>query len=55
MPPRAKTILIWIAVITVLYTVVRSPERAADTARAGWDFVYSSFAGFAQFLSNLAA
>lgn len=55
MPPRAKSILLWIVVIFVLYTVIRSPDRAADTVRSVWDFIYSGFAGFGQFFSNLAA
>jgi len=55
MPPRAKSILMWIVVIFVLYTVVRNPDRAADAVRAVWDFIYGAFAGFGQFLGNLAA
>ncbi len=55
MPPRAKSILIWIGVVFLLYAVVRNPGKAADVARSAWDFVYAAFAGFAQFFSNLAS
>jgi hypothetical protein len=54
MPPRAKSILLWIVVIFVLYTVVRSPEKAAESVRSVGDFLYNAFAGFGQFFSNLA-
>lgn len=55
MPPRAKSILIWIVVIFLIYAVVRNPARSADVVRAIWDFIYGAFAGFGQFFSNLAA
>ncbi|GEA79778.1 hypothetical protein ACT17Q_05710 [Cellulomonas sp. CW35] len=55
MPPRAKSILIWIVVVFVIYAVVRNPDKAADVVRSVWDFIYGAFAGFAQFFSNLAA
>ena len=55
MPPRAKTILMWIVVLFLLYTVISNPDRAASTVRSGWDFIYGAFAGFGKFFSNLAA
>lgn len=55
MPPRAKSILMWIGVIILLYTVVQNPERAANAVRVTWDFIYNAFAGFGSFLGNLAS
>jgi len=55
MPPRVKQALIWALVIFVVYVVVASPDRAADTVHAGWRFVASAFTGVNHFFSALAA
>ena len=55
MPARAKSILMWIVVIFLIYAVVTNPERAADAVRSVWDFVYGALAGFAEFFRNLAS
>jgi len=54
MPARAKSILMWIVVIFLLYAVVTNPDRAAEVVENIWDFIYGAFSGFAQFFSNLA-
>jgi len=55
MPARAKSILMWIVVIFLIYAVVTNPDQAADVVRAIWDFIYGAFTGFAQFFDNLAS
>jgi len=55
MPARAKSILIWIVVIFLLYAVVTNPEQAADVVRSIWDFVYGAFSGFARFFDDLSS
>lgn len=55
MPARAKSILMWIVVIFLIYAVATNPDRAAAVVEGIWDFVYGVFSGFAQFFSNLAS
>ncbi|MBD7917127.1 MULTISPECIES: hypothetical protein [Cellulomonas] len=54
MPARAKSILMWIVVIFLIYAVATNPDRAASVVEGIGDFVYSVFSGFARFFSNLA-
>lgn len=53
MPAKAKTILMWIVVIFLIYAIVTSPDRAADVVQAVWDVISGAFASFGQFFSNL--
>ncbi len=55
MPARAKSILMWIVVIFLVYAVVTSPDKAADVVRSVWDFVAGAFRGFATFFGNLTS
>ncbi|ADG73756.1 conserved hypothetical protein [Cellulomonas flavigena DSM 20109] len=54
MPPRAKSILMWIIVVFLIYAVATNPDRAAGVVEGIGNFIYSVFAGFAQFFDNLA-
>ena len=54
MPPRAKSILLWIVVIFLIYAVATNPDRAAQVVEGIVDFVYGVFSGFARFFDNLA-
>lgn len=54
MPARAKSILMWIVVIFLIYAVATNPDRAAAVVEGIGSFIYSVFAGFSQFFSNLA-
>jgi hypothetical protein len=55
MPPKAKSILIWVVVIFLVYAVITSPERAADVVRALWDLVTAALAGFGRFFDSLTS
>ncbi|GAB3085528.1 MULTISPECIES: hypothetical protein [Promicromonosporaceae] len=53
MPAKAKTLLIWIVVIFLIYAIVSSPDRAANIVTAIWDFITNAFSSFGQFFANL--
>lgn len=53
MPAKAKTLLIWLVVIFLIYAIITSPDRAADIIRAIWDVIAGAFTSFGQFLANL--
>ncbi|MEG3616767.1 MULTISPECIES: hypothetical protein [Isoptericola] len=55
MPAKAKTLLIWLVVIFLIYAIVTSPERAADIVQALWDVIAGAFASFGEFLANLTS
>ncbi len=55
MPARAKSILMWIVVIFLIYAVATNPDRAASTVEGIWNFIYGVFSGFARFFENLAS
>lgn len=55
MPAKAKTLLIWLVVIFLIYAIVNSPDRAADIIKALWDVITNAFSAFGQFFSNLAS
>jgi hypothetical protein len=55
MPAKAKTLLIWIVVIFLIYAVVTNPDAAANIVTAIWEFVLSAFSGFGQFFASLAS
>ncbi|WP_166435898.1 hypothetical protein [Cellulomonas shaoxiangyii] len=54
MPARAKSILMWVVVIFLVYAVVTNPDRAADVVRSVWDFLWAAIQGFGEFFRNLA-
>ncbi|GCE75786.1 hypothetical protein [Cellulomonas biazotea] len=53
MPPKLKTVLIWIVAIFLVYAIVTSPDRAADLVRALWDMITGAFTSFGTFFSGL--
>ncbi|MDO8145483.1 MULTISPECIES: hypothetical protein [Isoptericola] len=53
MSGKAKTVLMWIVVIFLIYAIVTSPERSADIVQALWDVIVGAFASFGEFVSNL--
>ncbi|MGN8245743.1 hypothetical protein ACTHAM_002868 [Cellulomonas soli] len=55
MPPKAKSALIWVIVIFLVYAVITSPERAADVVRALWEMISAAFAGFGRFFDSLTS
>ncbi|WP_179951072.1 hypothetical protein [Xylanimonas oleitrophica] len=55
MPAKAKTLLIWVVVIFLIYAIVQSPDRASDIVKAVWDVVTNAFSSFGQFFAGLTA
>jgi hypothetical protein len=55
MPAKAKTILIWLAVIFVIYAIYTSPDRASEVARALWDVIVNAVSSFGAFLRGIVA
>jgi hypothetical protein len=53
MPGKAKTILMWVVIVFLLYAVVQSPDRAADIVQAIWDVILGAFQSFGQFVQSL--
>ena len=53
MPGKAKTILMWVVIVILLYAVIKSPDRAADIVQAIWDVIMGAFASFGQFVQSL--
>ncbi|GAA4626073.1 MULTISPECIES: hypothetical protein [Cellulomonas] len=55
MPAKAKSVLMWLVVIFLVYAVATNPDRAAEVVRSLWDLVFGALSGFAQFFSYLAS
>jgi len=53
MTGKAKTVLMWIVIVFLLYAVVQSPDRAADIVQAIWDVIVGAFKSFGQFVQSL--
>ena len=53
MPRKAKTVLIWIGVIFVIYAIVQTPDRAADVVLSIVDVLVNAFRSIFQFLGGL--
>ena len=55
MPAKAKTLLIWLVVIFLIYAIVTSPDRAADIITAIWDVSANAVGSFGEFLATLTS
>jgi predicted permease len=53
MPAKAKTFLIWLVVIFLIYAIVQSPDRAAEIVKALVDVIVNAFTAIGQFFGNL--
>ncbi|WP_402468937.1 hypothetical protein [Isoptericola aurantiacus] len=53
MPAKAKTILIWLVVIFVIFAIYNSPDRASEVVSAIWDVIVNAVAAFGEFLGGL--
>jgi hypothetical protein len=53
MPAKAKTLLIWVVVIFLIYAIVTNPGDAANVVQAIWDVISGAFASFGEFFANL--
>ncbi|MFE9727463.1 hypothetical protein ACFYQ5_28750 [Streptomyces sp. NPDC005794] len=50
---QARKIALYIIVVFVLYTIITSPERAADLVQVGFEGVSSAAQGVGDFMSEL--
>ena len=55
MPAKAKTILIWLLVIFVVYAIYNSPDRASEVVGALWDVIVNAVRSFGTFLGGLVS
>ncbi|WP_418276393.1 hypothetical protein ACNHYB_00275 [Isoptericola jiangsuensis] len=55
MPAKAKTLLVWLVVIFLIYAIVSNPGRSADVVQAIWDVISGAFASFGEFFANLTS
>ncbi|MGW0791586.1 hypothetical protein ACWD04_26010 [Streptomyces sp. NPDC002911] len=50
---QARKIVVYMIVVFVLYTIITSPERAADLVQVGFEGVSSAAQGVGDFMSEL--
>ncbi|MFF0075235.1 hypothetical protein [Streptomyces argenteolus] len=50
---QAKKIALYMVVVFVLYTIITSPERAADLVQVGFEGISSAAEGVGDFMSEL--
>lgn len=50
---QAKKILLYMLVVFVLYTIITSPDRAADLVQLGFEGISSAAQGVGEFMTSL--
>ncbi|MFB8024984.1 hypothetical protein ACIRJR_01930 [Streptomyces sp. NPDC102402] len=50
---QARKIALYMIVVFVLYTIITSPERAADLVQVGFEGISSAAQGVGDFMSEL--
>ncbi|MFG3495929.1 hypothetical protein [Streptomyces sp. NPDC047928] len=50
---QAKKITLYVLAVFVLYTIITSPERAADLVQVGFEGISSAAQGVGQFMTEL--
>ncbi|MFD4798438.1 hypothetical protein YW5DRAFT_07032 [Streptomyces sp. Ncost-T6T-1] len=50
---KAKTIIIYILVVFVLYTIIMSPRRAAELVQVGFEGISTAAQSVGDFMSEL--
>ncbi|MEU0129785.1 MULTISPECIES: hypothetical protein [unclassified Streptomyces] len=50
---QVKKIALYLIVVFVLYTIITSPERAADLVQVGFEGISSAAEGVGDFMSEL--
>ncbi|WP_240139634.1 hypothetical protein [Streptomyces sp. MUM 178J] len=50
---QAKKISLYILVVFVLYTIITSPDRAADLVQVGFEGISSAAQGVGEFMTEL--
>jgi hypothetical protein len=53
MPAKAKTFLIWLVVIFLIYAIVKSPDRSAEIVGSIGQILVNAFKSIGQFFGNL--
>ncbi|WP_199566649.1 hypothetical protein [Streptomyces triticagri] len=50
---QAKKIALYMVIVFVLYTIITSPERAADLVQVGFEGISSAAQGIGDFMTEL--
>lgn len=50
---QTKKIALYVVIVFVLYTIITSPERAADLVQIGFEGISSAAQGVGQFMTEL--
>ncbi|EDY67097.1 conserved hypothetical protein [Streptomyces pristinaespiralis ATCC 25486] len=50
---QAKKIAVYIVVVFILYTIINSPDRAADLVGVGFEGISSAAQGVGEFMTEL--
>ncbi|MGW0121277.1 hypothetical protein [Streptomyces sp. NPDC003327] len=50
---QARRVALWVAAVFVLYTIINSPERAADLVQVGFEGISSAARGVGEFMTEL--
>ena len=50
---QAKKIALYMLIVFVLYTIITSPERAADLVQIGFEGISSAAQGVGRFMTSL--
>lgn len=52
---QAKKVVLYVTVVFVLYTIITSPERAADLVQIGFEGISSGAQGVGTFMTELVS
>ncbi|GAA2611690.1 hypothetical protein [Streptomyces axinellae] len=50
---QAKKVVLYMLVVFVLYTIITSPQRAADLVQVGFEGISSAAQGVGEFMTSL--
>ena len=50
---RVRRILFWVLIAFAIYSIITSPERAAEMVRTAWGIIVDGFKGIASFFDAL--
>ncbi|MDQ0843790.1 MULTISPECIES: hypothetical protein [Streptomyces] len=50
---QAKKIAVYVVVVFILYTIINSPDRAADLVGVGFEGISSAAQGVGEFMTEL--
>ncbi|MFJ6748115.1 MULTISPECIES: hypothetical protein [unclassified Streptomyces] len=52
---QAKKIAVYLVIVFVLYTIITSPQRAADLVQIGFEGISSAAQGVGEFMTQLVS